>query len=221
MPVFNLREFLLEDIEPLSLALSRIWFCYDQEHPHSERRLCLNYLLSCLIKADSAWVCLQDDKPVGATILSLPWCGQPAGETALCDKTDLRALQKQNSKDIAADPHCSAGSAYEQCYQQNYAILRNLAQAQESDGELILLFVDPTLQGQGLGRMLLAKSEEIARKGKAQRLYLLTDENCNYGIYPHAGYRLRLQQKMDFTPPAEGKGKWAFNTFIFDKDLSL
>jgi ribosomal protein S18 acetylase RimI-like enzyme len=59
------------------------------------------------------------------------------------------------------------------------------------DGEICFLAADPTIQGKGIGTLLL---EELGRLEKGKLIYLYTDDNCTYQFYEHKGFE-RSEEK--------------------------
>jgi len=73
----------------------------------------------------------------------------------------------------------------------------------ESDGadamELRRMYVDPSVRGQGIGRLLLAYAEEQARKRSKARLVLSTSElqTAALKLYRSSGYTLLKEEIAD------------------------
>jgi GNAT superfamily N-acetyltransferase len=63
--------------------------------------------------------------------------------------------------------------------------------AHPEDGEMFLLFVDPTHAGRGVGRTLLAAAHDALRAAGCQQAYLFTHEQNEraLAVYASAGYR--------------------------------
>lgn len=59
------------------------------------------------------------------------------------------------------------------------------------DGEICFLAADPTIQGKGIGTLLL---EELYSREKGKLVYLYTDDNCTYQFYEHKGFE-RTEEK--------------------------
>ena len=53
------------------------------------------------------------------------------------------------------------------------------------EGEITFLAVDPALEGQGVGTVLLG---DLARREAGREFYLYTDNGCNYAFYEHRGF---------------------------------
>lgn len=51
------------------------------------------------------------------------------------------------------------------------------------DGEAIILIVDPEYRWKGIGKKLLIKMFELAKKDKIHHLLIMSDQSCNYHIY--------------------------------------
>ncbi len=63
------------------------------------------------------------------------------------------------------------------------------------DGVLTLFAVKDTMRGLGIGKELLFKLNDYYSEHDTQRIYLYTDDTCNYGFYEHMGFdRLKTEQ---------------------------
>lgn len=60
------------------------------------------------------------------------------------------------------------------------------------DGEICFLAADPTIQGKGIGTLLL---KELGKREKGKLIYLYTDDNCTYQFYEHKGFE-RAEEKV-------------------------
>lgn len=73
----------------------------------------------------------------------------------------------------------------------NKAMLNDYLKNVNPDGEICFLAADPTIQGKGIGTLLL---EELGRREKGKLIYLYTDDNCTYQFYEHKGFE-RSEEK--------------------------
>jgi GNAT superfamily N-acetyltransferase len=73
----------------------------------------------------------------------------------------------------------------------NKAMLNDYLKNANPDGEICFLAADPTIQGKGIGTLLL---EELGRLEKGKLIYLYTDDNCTYQFYEHKGFE-RSEEK--------------------------
>lgn len=55
------------------------------------------------------------------------------------------------------------------------------------DGELLILIVDDSYRGKGIGKKLLTQIFELAKNDKMKNIQILTDDLCNYAIYEKLG----------------------------------
>ncbi len=55
------------------------------------------------------------------------------------------------------------------------------------DGEVSMLIIDKSLRGKGIGKEMLSKIFELAKKDNMKNLQILTDESCSYYIYESLG----------------------------------
>lgn len=51
------------------------------------------------------------------------------------------------------------------------------------DGELLMLILDKSYRGRGIGKKLLLDVFELAKKDNMKNLQILTDESCSYQVY--------------------------------------
>lgn len=61
------------------------------------------------------------------------------------------------------------------------------------DGEICFLAADPTVQGKGIGTLLL---DELSKREKGKLIYLYTDNNCTYQFYEHKGFEKSAEKKI-------------------------
>ena len=73
----------------------------------------------------------------------------------------------------------------------NKVMLNDYLKNANPDGEICFLAADPTIQGKGIGTLLL---EELGRLEKGKLIYLYTDDNCTYQFYEHKGFE-RSEEK--------------------------
>jgi GNAT superfamily N-acetyltransferase len=73
----------------------------------------------------------------------------------------------------------------------NAAMLKKYSKSAQPDGEICFLAADPTIQGKGIGTLLL---NELAKREKGKLIYLYTDSNCTYQFYEHKGFE-RSEEK--------------------------
>lgn len=73
----------------------------------------------------------------------------------------------------------------------NKAMLNDYLKNANPDGEICFLAADPTIQGKGIGTLLL---EELGRLEKGKLIYLYTNDNCTYQFYEHKGFE-RSEEK--------------------------
>lgn len=65
------------------------------------------------------------------------------------------------------------------------------------DGELSILILDKNYRGQGIGKKLLLKVFELAKKDNMKKLQILTDESCSYQIYEKLGCKKIYETIVD------------------------
>ncbi|MEG0692533.1 MAG: GNAT family N-acetyltransferase [Oscillospiraceae bacterium] len=62
-------------------------------------------------------------------------------------------------------------------------------------GVLTLFAVREDVRGLGIGKGLLSRLLNYYKENQSDRIYLYTDDTCNYGFYEHMGFR-RLKEKL-------------------------
>jgi len=67
----------------------------------------------------------------------------------------------------------------------NEAMFAEYTKTNKPDGELVFFAVDPTLQGKGIGTLLL---QELEKREKGKEIYLYTDSGCNVEFYNHKNF---------------------------------
>ena len=71
-------------------------------------------------------------------------------------------------------------------YENNYNYLPRRLE-NYFDGEVSILLVDKNYRGKGIGKRLLLKVFEYAKKDNMKNLQILTDESCNFKFYETCG----------------------------------
>lgn len=71
-------------------------------------------------------------------------------------------------------------------YYNNYDYLPEYLE-NEYDGEISILIVDKNYREKGIGKELLSKIFEKAKKNNLRKLYILSDESCSYKFYEKCG----------------------------------
>ena len=69
--------------------------------------------------------------------------------------------------------------------QANREMFARYRETHTPDGEITFFAVDPRLEGQGVGTLLLG---ELARREKGKQFYLYTDSGCTYQFYDRRGF---------------------------------
>lgn len=76
----------------------------------------------------------------------------------------------------------------------NAAMLKEYIKKANPDGEICFLATDPTIQGKGIGTLLL---NELEKRQKGKLIYLYTDDNCTYQFYEHKGFERTEEKKIE------------------------
>lgn len=75
----------------------------------------------------------------------------------------------------------------------NKAMLNEYLKSFTPDGEICFLASDPTIQGKGIGSLLL---NELSNREKDKLIYLYTDDNCTYQFYEHKGFERSKEKEI-------------------------
>lgn len=87
------------------------------------------------------------------------------------------------------------------------------------DGEINILIVDKKYRRKGIGKKLLLKIFENAKKEKIKRLKILTDEACNFKFYEKYGCKKIYETVIPNGEPNKCKGNIT-KGFIYEKVLN-
>lgn len=75
----------------------------------------------------------------------------------------------------------------------NKAMFNEYTKKADPDGEVCFLAADPTVQGKGIGTLLI---DELSRREKGKLIYLYTDDNCTYQFYEHKGFERSAEKEI-------------------------
>ncbi|WP_435921590.1 GNAT family N-acetyltransferase [Paenibacillus sp. DYY-L-2] len=103
-----------------------------------------------------------------------------------------------------------ASSVY---HKANNELLKQYLKNHEPDGELNFFAVDPALNGQGIGTMLL---KELENQEKGKQIYLYTDTGSTYQFYAHRGFEEIEKKEISLTI---NKEEVPLTCFLFGKKL--
>jgi len=86
-----------------------------------------------------------------------------------------------------------------------------------ADGEVMLFVVDGKFQGRGIGRALMDRFLQRARKADSKRITVSTNDiGCNWGFYDNYGFKLQGSFRDSFTSFVR---KEEIKNLIFSIDL--
>lgn len=80
-------------------------------------------------------------------------------------------------------------------YSQNYNYTPKKLQ-NHFDGEISILILDKAYRGEGIGKDMILKIFEEAKKDGIKKLQILTDESCNYQFYEKIGCKKVYQKSI-------------------------
>ena len=95
---------------------------------------------------------------------------------------------------------------------------RNIVEnSPDADGEVMLFVVDGKFQGRGIGRALMDRFLQRARKAESKRITVSTNDiGCNWGFYDKYGFKLQGSFRDSFTSFVR---KQEIKNLIFSIDL--
>ena len=95
----------------------------------------------------------------------------------------------------------------------NERLLSRFLQRHKADGEITFLAANPALKRQGVGRRLLG---ELAVRQGGKRVYVFSDEQCDFGFYDHTGF---IKEEEEAVPLVCSTGRVVLPCFLYSKML--
>lgn len=83
------------------------------------------------------------------------------------------------------------------------------------DGELEFFIVHSSAQGKGIGKTLWANYKNYCKKNGVKRIYVFTDENCNFGFYDYNKFERIGSKPVTFNCSKSV----TFNVFLYERDI--
>lgn len=87
------------------------------------------------------------------------------------------------------------------------------------DGEVSMLIIDKSLRGKGIGKEMLAKVFELAKKDNMKNLQILTDESCSYYIYESLGCKRIYETVVENKEYGKLENTITEKAYIYEKIL--
>jgi len=128
-----------------------------------------------LLKATQILAAYDEDKLVGVLFVEIK--GEPPKVNSWWYKGIVKSISF-----LMQFMFSGQGSLYEETNQEMFA---EYTKTNKPDGELAFFAVDPTLQGKGIGTLLL---QELEKREKGKEIYLYTDSGCNVEFYNHRNF---------------------------------
>ena len=117
---------------------------------------------------------------------------------------------------VCGAPNCREGLKVHDLYAYNYTKLQQVYPTNKYDAEIVLLIIDPKLQGKGLGRKLIDFAIKKVRKEGAQNVFLLTDTSCNYKFYDLLMFKQVAKRKGGYLYEGQESPEYFF---VYEKNL--
>lgn len=103
-------------------------------------------------------------------------------------------------------------------YNCNYSYLpKNLEK--QYDGEISILIVDKSYRGNNVGKELLIDAFNKARDDSMEKVYILTDEFCNYKFYEKLGCKKVYEKNINNDEPNVCGNKIKEKGFVYEMNL--
>lgn len=212
----KLNHFKLKDLHKSAIILRDIWFT-DGKSKFASYIFALLYLILCIKKSTHLITLKHKRELVGLIFLlnkdSTTCVSYKIKYILLCLIESLFLIFYLFGKNFRNE------YAIHKSYAKNYASMESLIDPKKDRCELYLLALSPSCHGQGLGSFMLKTASKIAYKldgGKNHRLYLFTDDSCNYKFYAKEKFTLFYKDKMDFSVEDYPCKQ---NVYVFIKDL--
>ena len=182
------REFGLDDLDAVAAMADDIWF-RNEYGPKNSFPMSYLYVYDCLRKQTSTVVAEENGRVVG--IVSV------RDHTKRSSKPIKKKDVKLYARDfLVTDESESLIQLYTMFNRQNDKMVKDCGL--RGKDEILLLMVDITMRGRGLGKELFRKAMEQFSGKKGRRGYVLTDSACNYIFYDKVGCELVEHATMDF-----------------------
>ena len=212
----KLNHFKLRDLHKSTIILRDIWFT-DVKSKEGAYIFAFLYLILCIKKSTH--------------LITLKNKGELAGLIFLLNKDSTESILYKIKYIVISiieslflflnlfGKKFRSDYAIHKIYAKNYSSMESLIDPKKDRCELYLLALSPSCQGQGLGAFMLKAASKIAYKldgGINHRLYLFTDDSCNYKFYVKENFTLLYKSKMDFSVEDYSCEQ---NIYVFVKDL--
>lgn len=200
-----IRTLEKQDIPALEDIVRKTWN-YDQlcERPQTARTLASLYLKACLIQKTLALTALVDGRPAGVIM------GQGK------EKPRRRYLWMLKAVSLALTRDGRRVCRFYKNIDQTDKQLLSQSSGQ-ADGELVFFVLDENARGLGVGGKLWQAMQEYFLQQGCRRIYVFTDNSCNYGFYEHQGFIRTGFQLQSIPIPGETR---TLEMYIYEKELS-
>lgn len=189
--------------------LHRIWFEYgDPKKQFFNKIFAAHYFLYSLKRSSDAYFIIENNEVAGF-VLTKQKSKNPRFFMA-------KVVFKMLGAFLRLFPQCKEGLKVHDLYAYNYAKLQQAYPTDKYDAEIVLLIVDPKVQGKGLGRKLVDYVIESVRKDDAQNIFLLTDTSCNYKFYDVLQFKQVAKRKGGYLYEGQESPEYFF---VYEKSL--
>nr|WP_294566081.1 GNAT family N-acetyltransferase [uncultured Succinatimonas sp.] len=205
----QILKFNYSFLPEVCALLHWIWFEYGEpKKQFFNKLLAVHYFLYCLKRSSNAY-CITDRNAVAGFILLKLKSKKPRFFMS-------KPLFKVLGVFLSLFAQCSEGLKVHALYAYNYAKLQQDYPTEKYDAEIVLLIIDPKLQGKGLGKKLIDFAIKKVRKEGAQNVFLLTDTSCNYKFYDLLMFKKVAKRKGGYLYEGQESPEYFF---VYEKNL--
>ena len=185
--VVRLRTMKRVDADVLADLLRRVW--YAEGDPGTQTVAARADLEFCMARATAAVAVECDGRPAGVCLARID-----GGDTRPLpiNRHHITACRSMLRLLRSAEGRRSALELVKLGVEGMMLSAVARRQGRTYQAEVILLILDPSLQGTGIGARLLGHMEREFRAADVRRYFLYTNTDCNVGFYERRGLNRRI-----------------------------
>lgn len=143
------------------------------------------YMAHCLRRVTAGFVARDSNgRIVGACLVGRITNGRPHDDASWAER------ERHLSETLRTMPwwHNLATHLLAEMREEDELTNRVLDTGLRPDAQILLLIVDREMRGQGIGRMLIEETGEMAERLRWGSMFLVTDTNCDWEVYERWGF---------------------------------
>lgn len=185
--VVRLRTMERADVDALTDLLRRVW--YAEGDPGTQSVVARADLEFCMARATAAVVVECDGRPAGVCLARID-----GGDTRPLpiNRHHITACRSMLRLLRSAEGRRSASELVKLGMEGMMLSADARRRGWTYQAEVILLILDPSLQGTGIGARMLDHMEREFRAADVRRYFLYTNTDCNVGFYDRRGLNRRI-----------------------------